>query len=66
MSVTAAQVQEVLTGFAEEFSVDVEALHNKAGYWIEHTTLSNALINSDPEWYAAIATYVNGKELDGE
>lgn len=66
MAVTPAQVEEVLTGFAEEFSIDVEALHNEAGYWIEYTTLSNALVNGSPEWYAAIAEYVNGKEVSGE
>lgn len=61
MSYTAADVQNILTSLAEDFMVDIEAVHNEQGYFIEYNTLAAALILGSPVWYGAIAEYTNEK-----
>ena len=63
---TAEDVQNILTGFAEEFIVDIPALHNEDGYFIEHNQLAGSLILADPEWFGAVAGYVDDKLALGE
>jgi len=59
---TAADVQNILTSFAEEFSVDIPATHDgKGGYFIEYNTLTTELVLGEPDWYAAIAQHTNEK-----
>jgi adenosylmethionine-8-amino-7-oxononanoate aminotransferase len=58
----ASDVQNILTAFAEEFSVDIPAVHDgKGGYLIEFNTLNGELILGSHDWYAAIAGYTNEK-----
>jgi hypothetical protein len=62
---TAEHVAIVLVALAEEFLVDVPAVHTKDGvYYIEYNTLANALINGDKEWYAAIAQHINNAPIE--
>lgn len=61
-SYTAADVQNILTAFAEEFLVDVPARHEKGDYLIEFTELSTELILGEPSWYLSIAEYANNIE----
>lgn len=57
---TAAQVAVVLQALAENFLVDVPAVHDGKGtYLIEFTTLANAMVNSPKAWYQDIANYIN-------
>lgn len=63
---TAEDVQNILTGFAEEFIVDIPALHNDKGYFIEHNQLAGSLILADQEWFATVAGYVNEKLAVGD
>lgn len=60
MQYNAADVQSILSTFAEEFLVDVAAEHTPDGrYLIEHDTLVNALTLAEPAWYDAIAETTN-------
>lgn len=59
MKYTAEDVKNILTSLGEDFIVDIEAVHNERGYFIEHNTLAAALILGTPEWYAEIADYTN-------
>lgn len=62
---TAEHVEVVLSAFAEEFLVDVPAVHDgKGGYYIEYTALANYLVNSDRSVYEGIANYINGNHQD--
>lgn len=61
MKYSTADVQNILTAFAEEFLVDIPALHNDKGYWVEHNTLAANLVLGDDEWYGKIAAYASGK-----
>lgn len=57
---TAADVQDILTGFAEEFAVDIKAKHTPEGdYLIDFTDLVSTLVLGERSWYADIADYVN-------
>lgn len=56
---TALDVQNILTAFAEEFSVDVPARHVDGEYLIEYNNLTTHLVLGEDEWYAAIADYAN-------
>lgn len=60
---TAEHVAVVLRSLAEEFLVDIPAVHTTEGvYYIEYNTLANALINSDKEWFEGIAEHVNTRK----
>ena len=60
MAYTGADVQNILTAFAEEFSVDIKAQHTFSGdYLIEFNDLNTALVLGEPSWYQAIADYAN-------
>ena len=60
MQYNAEDVRSILTTFAEEFLVDVEARHTPNGeYLIEHDTLVRALTLAEPEWYETIADVTN-------
>lgn len=61
MKYSTADVQNILTAFAEEFLVDVDAKHDSSGYWIEHNDLAAALVLNNNAWYAEIAAYASGK-----
>lgn len=61
MKYTAEDIKNVLTIFAEEFLVDIEAVHNTKGYFIEHNTLAAGLILGKRDWYEAIAEELNIK-----
>jgi len=57
------EVERVLAALGENFLVDVEAVHDgKGGYFIEFTTLANALVNPKPGWVDEIMGYVNTKD----
>lgn len=67
MAYTAADVQNILTAFAEEFVVDIKATHTPNGdYFIENTDLVTALVLGEPSWYALIADYTNATNALGE
>lgn len=62
MNITPEQVKAVLTALAEDFTIEIPAVHNKEGYWVEFTELNAYLIlagegNNTPE---RIAEYING------
>jgi hypothetical protein len=55
--------RKVLTALAEEFLVDIPAVHTDKGvYYIEYNQLAGSLILADGEWYRSIAEYANGVE----
>lgn len=57
--VTATEVSAVLSALAEEYLVDIQAVHNKDGYWLEFFELSSALLTDDHDWLYAIAESAN-------
>lgn len=61
-TVTSEQVQSVLTALAEEFTVDIPAVHNETGYWIEFSELNATLLLTGREWADEIADHINSKE----
>jgi hypothetical protein len=65
---TAADVQNILTAFASEFTVDIPAKHDVDGYWIEHEVLIDTLTQGTKEWYGEIAEHfnLNSEDLSGE
>lgn len=59
MAYNAADVQNILTAFAEEFAVDVKAQHDNGDYLIGYHDLVTALVLGEPEWFQQIADYTN-------
>ena len=65
VNATPEHVAIVLHALAEEFLVDIPAVFDKDGVaTIEYTVLANALLNSDKEWYSAIAEFINAPKED--
>lgn len=62
---TATDVENILAALANEFTVDIPAVHNKEGYWIEYTELNAALLLGTPEWYEDIAAEANLNPVAG-
>lgn len=62
--VTPAQVQAVLQALGNEFLVDLQAVHNKDGYWLEYTETAAQLILSPYKWHQQIADYINTGEYE--
>lgn len=62
----AEHVAVVLEAFAENFLVNVPAVHDgKGGYFIEFNVLSNYLLNAPISQHQEIADYINeGREPD--
>jgi hypothetical protein len=59
------EVERVLSALGENFLVDIEAVHDgKGGYFIEFTTLANALVNPKPGWVDEIMGYVNTRDYE--
>lgn len=56
---TAADVKSILVAFANEHLVDVPAVHNKDGYWLEYTELSGFLILGEDEYFEQVAETAN-------
>lgn len=61
-NITAEDARKVLTALAEEFLVDIPAVHNNGTYLLEYNQLAGTLILADGEWYEGIAEYANGVE----
>lgn len=64
VSVTPEQVKAVLQALGNEFLVDLQAVHNKDGYWLEYTETAAGLILSPEDWHKQIADYVNTGEYE--
>lgn len=60
MDITNEQVKAVLTALGQEFTIDIPAVHNKDGYWIEYTELNAYLILANEATVEGIAEYVRG------
>lgn len=58
MSITAQQVQAVLTQVVSDQIVDVPAKHDKRGYWIEIQELTHSFESNTEEWYESIANAI--------
>lgn len=59
MNITAEQVKAVLIALGEEFTIDIPAVHNETGNWIEYNQLNGSLVLADDEWVEQIVEYVN-------
>lgn len=59
---TAEDAQAILAAFAEEFLVDVPAVHKDGNYLLEHNQLAGFLIINDTEWYESVANYANNAQ----
>lgn len=62
--VSPAQVKAVLQALGNEFLVDLQAVHNKDGYWLEYTETVANLILSPESWHKQIADYINTGEYE--
>lgn len=62
--VTPQQVKLVLQALGNEFLVDLQAVHNAEGYWLEYTETAAGLILSTSQWHQQIADYVNTGEYE--
>lgn len=58
MDITNEQVKAVLTALGEEFTIDIPAVHNASGYWIEYSELNAYLILADEATVEEVAEYV--------
>lgn len=58
---TAEDAQNILAAFAEEFLVDIPAVHKDGNYLIEHNQLAGFLILNDTEWYQSVADYASAQ-----
>lgn len=62
--VSPEQVKAVLQALGNEFLVDLQAVHNKDGYWLEYTETAAGLILSSSRWHEQIADYINTGEYE--
>lgn len=60
--ITEDDARKVLTALAEEFLVDIPAVHNNGTYLLEYNQLAGSLILGEGEWYRGIAEYANAIE----
>lgn len=61
-NITAEDARKVLTALAEEFLVDIPAVHNNGTYLLEYNQLAGSLILANEDWYEGIAEYANEVE----
>lgn len=59
-TITAQTVKDVLQALAEDYIVDIPAVHNPEGYWIEYNQLAAALLLGGDVWFEEIAVTADG------